>query len=206
MGAKAPPFSVLASPQTGFDAEATTHEALNDAIGGECATERMMRSVLCGWKDEAGKTATIERLAEFEDDFSGTPDGMTVKEALIGTWKLLVSSEADGVVGGGGITASAAPPYGRLVAQYQAFRLPCAEDIMTGNVFFMETTEVAVDVKEGISSCATAKGGFSVKESEGSPGYFDVLEEYSSLELAQGGGSPVGGTGKLDDNRWGCSP
>ena len=67
---------------------------------------------------------------------------MTVKEALIGTWKLLVSSEADGVVGGGGITASAAPPYGRLVAQYQAFRLPCAEDIMTGNVFFMETTEV----------------------------------------------------------------
>ena len=79
MGAKAPPFSVLASPQTGFDAEATTHEALNDATGGECATERMMRSVLCGWKDAPGKTATIERLAEFEDDFSGAPDGMTVK-------------------------------------------------------------------------------------------------------------------------------
>ena len=79
IGAKAPPFSVLASPQPAFDAEATTHEALNDAIGGECATERMMRSVLCGWKDEAGKTATIERLAEFEDDFSGAPDGMTVK-------------------------------------------------------------------------------------------------------------------------------
>ena len=79
IGAKAPPFSVLSSPQPAFDAEATTHEALNDAIGGECATERMMRSVLCGWKDEAGKTATIERLAEFEDDFSGAPDGMTVK-------------------------------------------------------------------------------------------------------------------------------
>ena len=49
---------------------------------------------------------------------------MSVKEALVGTWKLLVTSEADGVVGGGGLTASATPPYGRLVAQYQAFRLP----------------------------------------------------------------------------------
>ena len=44
---------------------------------------------------------------------------MSVKEALVGTWKLLVTSEADGVVGGGGLTASATPPYGRLVAQYQ---------------------------------------------------------------------------------------
>jgi len=45
--------------------------------------------------------------------------------------------------------------------------------VLTGNVFFLETTEVAVDVKEGVSSCATAKGGFSVKASEGSPCYFD---------------------------------
>ena len=61
---------------------------------------------------------------------------------------------------------------------------------------------MAVDVKEGVSSTATAKGGFSVKPSDGAPGYFDVLEEYSSLELAQGGGAKVGGTGTLDSNRW----
>jgi hypothetical protein len=92
---------------------------------------------------------------------------MSVKEALVGTWKLLVTSEVDGVVRGGGLTASATPPYGRLVAQYQAFRLPTADDVLTGNVFFLETTEVALDVKTGISSSATSKGGFSVKPSEG---------------------------------------
>ena len=59
VGAKAPPFSALASPQPAFDADATTHEAFIDAIGGECGTERMMRSVLCGWKDEASKVETI---------------------------------------------------------------------------------------------------------------------------------------------------
>jgi hypothetical protein len=64
---------------------------------------------------------------------------------------------------------------------------------------------VAVDVKEGVFSTATAKGGFSVKPSDGAPGYFDVLEEYSSLELAQGGGAKVGGTGTLDSNRWSCA-
>ena len=37
-------------------------------------------------------------------------------------------------------------------------------------MFFLETTEVAIDVKAGTSSCASAKGGFSVMESEGSPG------------------------------------
>ena len=67
---------------------------------------------------------------------------MSVKEALVGTWKLLVTSEADGVVGGGGLTASATPPYGRLVAQYQSFRLPTADDVLSGNVFFLETNEV----------------------------------------------------------------
>ena len=72
VGAKAPPFSALVSPQPAFDMEASTHEALIDAIGGECGTERMMRSVLCGWKDEQCKVETIERLAEFEDDFSVT--------------------------------------------------------------------------------------------------------------------------------------
>ena len=64
---------------------------------------------------------------------------------------------------------------------------------------------MAVDVKEGVSSTATAKGGFSVKPSDGAPGYYDVLEEYSSLELAQGGGAKVGGTGTLDSNRWRCA-
>ena len=64
---------------------------------------------------------------------------------------------------------------------------------------------MAVDVKEGVSSTATAKGGFSVQPSDGAPGYFDVLEEYSSLELAQGGGAKVGGTGTLDSNRWRCA-
>ena len=59
VGEKAPPFSALASPQPAFDADATTHEALIDAIGGECGTERMMRSVLCGWKDEGSKVETI---------------------------------------------------------------------------------------------------------------------------------------------------
>jgi len=39
----------------------------------------MMRSVLAGWKNEAGKLATIERLAEFEDGFARPADAAAVK-------------------------------------------------------------------------------------------------------------------------------
>ena len=43
--ASAEPFSVLTSPQPAFDCEATTHEAMNEAMSGECDTERMMRTM-----------------------------------------------------------------------------------------------------------------------------------------------------------------
>ena len=182
--ASAEPFSVLTSPQPAFDCEATTHEAMNEAMSGECDTERMMRSVLCGWKNEAGKLATIERLAEFEDGFTTLPDAAAIKAELVGTWKLLVTSEEDGVLGGGGVSGTADDEYKRVVAQYQSFRLPSPDDILTGNVFFMETSEVVIDVRLGSANLATVKGGFSITPSATSDGYHDVTEQYARVRLA----------------------
>jgi hypothetical protein len=157
---------------------------MNEAMSGECDTERMMRSVLCGWKNEAGKLATIERLAEFEDGFTTLPDAAAIKAELVGTWKLLVTSEEDGVLGGGGVSGTADDEYKRVVAQYQSFRLPSPDDILTGNVFFMETSEVVIDVRLGSANMATVKGGFSITPSATSDGYHDVTEQYARVRLA----------------------
>ena len=81
--------------------------------------------------NETSKEATIARLAEFEDGYDGGRD-----TALIGSSSSargsFFTSEPNGV-SAGGVSATPATPYSRIVAQYQSFRKPDPMDILTGN-------------------------------------------------------------------------
>jgi len=198
--ATAPKFNLLSSPQPAFDCEASTHEALDDAIGDECDTDKMMRSVLAGWRDEASKAATIERLAEFEDSYTGGADADVVKDALVGTWKLLVTSEKDGVLAEG-VSGMAAGPYSRVLAQYQTLRKPDPMDILTGNTVFMTTSELVINVKNGTSEVVTVQGGFQVEAAEAEGEAAQVTEYY--LKRETDGVSEA--EPEVASNVWGCA-
>lgn len=131
--ADAAPFSIHTSKQPAFDVETSAHGALDQALAAEVDDATMYRSVLAGWMNETSKEATIARLAEFEDGYDGGRDTALIKEQLIGTWKLLFTSEPNGVLSAGGVSATSATPYSRIVAQYQSFRKPDPMDILTGN-------------------------------------------------------------------------
>ena len=130
---KKKPFSIHTSEQPAFDVETSTHGALDQALAGEVDDATMYRSVLAGWMNETSKDATIARLAEFEDGFDGGRDTAIIKDQLIGTWKLLFTSEPNGAPASGGVSGMSATPYSRVVAQYQSFRKPDPMDILTGN-------------------------------------------------------------------------
>jgi len=198
---KKKPFSIHTSEQPAFDVETSTHGALDQALAGEVDDATMYRSVLAGWMNETSKDATIARLAEFEDGFDGGRDTAIIKDQLIGTWKLLFTSEPNGAPASGGVSGMSATPYSRVVAQYQSFRKPDPMDILTGNTEFMETTEVIINVKEGSSAVATVKGGFRVdppSDDDASDGTQAMVTEYYSKRGAEE-------TTDVPPNDWGCA-
>jgi len=161
--------------------------------------DTLMRSVLAGWKDDESRAATVERLSKMEEEHDANGmDAPMVKEALTGCWKLMATTEPDGVLAAG-VSGLADSPYALVTAQYQTFRKPDPMDVLTGNTFFMETSEVVVDVLGGNSSVATARGGFRV-EAGSSGGAQEVTEYYSRLELDGQQAAEV----PEEQSRWAC--
>ena len=132
--------------------------------------EETVRATAATWADAdaAAKTSAKAGLAKLEKDFDTSQDKTAIKEQLIGSWKLLIASDASGRYFSklsSGIAGYAEKPYQNVVGHFQTFSKPDPMDIFSGGAkdkFFMETSEVVTDAKFGTASVATLKGGFHV--------------------------------------------
>jgi len=158
--------------------EVPGHEAIQAVLDGDA--DKVASAMLSVWgtADEESKASAETHLAFRESEFKADADAL--KDALVGTWKLLVTSEKD-IVMGAGATGLAGPVYAHVVGHFQTIRKPDPMDIITGSLDFLETSEVAADRKDGKALRAAAKGGFKVEE-EG--GKLRVSEYYSKSDVA----------------------
>lgn len=140
----------------------------------------------------------MAKLLILESSFDATPQA--VNDALIGSWKLLVASDADGVrkCGLAGVPSSKYERACRVVGHFQSFRQPDPMDILNGKADqpLLATTEVAIDTKDGSTFSATVEGGFAVGSLSSSG--LDVVEYYSARRPADGY------TSSLAPNSWSC--
>lgn len=168
--------------------------------------EESIQSVVASWPtaDSAAKASGMSKLARLAKDFDVNQDPKQFKEALIGSWKLVAADDAD-AVSTAGLSGFAAKPFGRVAGQFQAFSKPDPMDIFSGGAkdkFFMETSEVVVDAKEGSASLATLKGGFQVLP-PGANSELGVVEYYSRRE--RDGAVESAEAEVVAPNRWACT-
>ena len=161
--------------------------------------ETRLRAMAEAW-DSADASSKSSMTAEISQLASAPNDAASLKAQLMGSWKLMFTSDADSVATTG-LSGFAGEQHTFVEGHFQKFIKPDPMDIFNGGVkdkFYMETFEVISDVFKGSTTLAALKGGYYVGELSSMP--LGVLETYTRRELE---GTSVG-DGELR-NGWACT-
>lgn len=141
--------------------------------------------------DEATRASTITKLKRVTG-FDANQGAAAFKEQLTGSWQCLAASDGEA-----GLSGFADKSYLKATGHTQTFKKPDPMDIFAqdkSKLYFMESTEVVANAKDGAVRFASIKGGFTINDALG------VIESYTFREFA-GAEQPDG----LLFNRWSCN-